>query len=212
MLLERTLSTLQALGNERLQLPIFYESPLSLRFEIGPEDIPVNDPRYFRMAYWRTSFLYEKAPAFDTLLWVLYRTPDMDSDINELLDRFCKLARLPEPAEVYEQETVDRDGEPFTRIFFFWDMEETPPKTSALLDGILKTDFAGFLELSSAVFFFNTQTPFLLHLYDDRGMDLVAADKSLLSPFYEDCHNWLLDYDLPRMDEIFANTKGTESI
>ena len=56
MLLERTLSTLQALGNERLQLPIFYESPLSLRFEIGPEDIPVNDPRYFRMAYWRTSF------------------------------------------------------------------------------------------------------------------------------------------------------------
>ena len=52
MLLERTLSTLQALGNERLQLPIFYESPLSLRFEIGPEDIPVNDPRYFRMAYW----------------------------------------------------------------------------------------------------------------------------------------------------------------
>ena len=95
MLLERTLSTLQALGNERLQLPIFYESPLSLRFEIGPEDIPVNDPRYFRMAYWRTSFLYEKAPDFDTLLWVLYRTPDMDSDINELLDRFCKLARLP---------------------------------------------------------------------------------------------------------------------
>ena len=86
MLLERTLSTLQTLGNERLQLPIFYESPLSLRFEIGPEDIPVNDPRYFRMAYWRTSFLYEKAPAFDTLLWVLYRTPDMDSDINELLD------------------------------------------------------------------------------------------------------------------------------
>ncbi len=143
---------------------------------------------------------------------MLYRTPDMDSDINELLDRFCKLARLPEPAEVYEQETVDRDGEPFTRIFFFWDMEETPPKTAALLDGILKTDFAGFLELSSAVFFFNTQTPFLLHLYDDRGMDLVAADKTLLSPFYEDCHNWLLDYDLPRMDKIFANTKDTEPI
>ena len=212
MLLERTLSTLQALGNERLQLPIFYESPLSLRFEIGPEDIPVNDPRYFRMAYWRTSFLYEKAPAFDTLLWVLSRTPDMDSDINDLLDRFCKLARLPEPAEVYEQETVDRDGKPFTRIFFFWDMEETSPKTSALLDGILKTDFAGFLELSSAVFFFNTQTPFLLHLYDDRGMDLVASDKALLSPFYEDCHNWLLEYDLPRMDNIFANTKGTEPI
>ena len=91
-------------------------------------------------------------------------------------------------------------------------MEETPPKTSALLDSILKTDFAGFLELSSAVFFFNTHTPFLLHLYDDRGMDLVASDKSLLSPFYEDCHNWLLEYDLPRMDEIFANTKGTESL
>ena len=128
MLLERTLSTLQALGNERLQLPIFYESPLSLRFEIGPEDIPVNDPRYFRMAYWRTSFLYEKAPAFDTLLWVLYRTPDMDSDINDLLDRFCKLARLPEPAEVYEQETVDRDGKPLPVSSFSGIWKKRRPK------------------------------------------------------------------------------------
>ena len=55
MLLERTLSTLQALGNERLQLPIFYESPLSLRFEIGPPDIHGNAARYFRLADWRTS-------------------------------------------------------------------------------------------------------------------------------------------------------------
>lgn len=212
MLFERTFSALEAMGNPRLQLPIFYESPISLRFEIGPEEYSTSDPRYFRLAQWRAAFLYAKAVPFDTLLWVLYRTPEEETDIAELLSRFQKIARLPEPAEVLEQETTDSDGDPLTRVFFFWDLDKTPLKAESLLSEIIGTDFSGFRQLSSAVFFFRTDTPFLFHLYDDRGMDLVAADKEVLRPFYEDCHNWLLDYDLPRMNRIFKNTKGTEPL
>lgn len=212
MLFERTFSALEAMGNPRLQLPIFYESPISLRFEIGPEEYSTSDPRYFRLAQWRAAFLYAKAAPFDTLLWVLYRTPQDETDIPELLSRFQEITRLPDPAEVLEQETTDCDGDPLTRVFFFWDLNQTPLKAESLLTKITKTDYRGFRELSSAVFFFQTKTPFLFHLYDDRGMDLVAADKEVLRPFYEDCHNWLLDYDLPRMNKIFANTKGTEPL
>lgn len=212
MLFEQTFSALEALGNPRLQLPIFYESPLSLRFEIGPEEYSKTDPRYFRLAQWRASFLYAKAAPFDTLLWVLYRTQDTETDIGELLFRFQEIAHLPVPLEALEQETTDSDGEPMTRIFFFWDLNQTPLKAESLLAEITKTDYCSFHELSSAVFFFNTKTPLLLHLYDDRGMDLVAADKKILRPFYEDCHNWLLDYDLPRMNKIFENTKDTKPL
>ena len=41
MLLKRTFETLKQIGNERLQLPIFYECPFSLRFETGDPDLEI---------------------------------------------------------------------------------------------------------------------------------------------------------------------------
>ncbi len=201
--------TLKRIGNERLQLPIFYESPVSLRFELGDPSLDIFldkthlNPKYLRSALWRLSFLYEKIAPFDTLLWVLYRTPDVKTDVNALLARFCTLTHLPAPAEVYQQATNTADDEPMTRIFLLWDMTRTPPQIAPLLRAILSADFKGFRELSSAVFFFDTKRHLLFHPYDDRGADVVAENPDTLRFLYEDCKNWLLAYDLQRMQKIF---------
>ena len=171
MLLERTFETLKQIGNKRLQLPIFYECPVSLRFETGDPDLEIFltekklNPKYLRSALWRTSFLYEKTAPFDTLLWVLYRTPDVDSDVDEIIDRFCRLCHLPSPAEVYQQEVTTAAEEPMTRILLFWDMNDTPPKIQPLFEEIVHSDFKGlgFRELSSAIFFFDTTRHLLFH-------------------------------------------------
>ena len=211
MLLERTFETLKTIGNERLQLPIFYECPVSLRFETGDPELDIFltekhlNPKYLRSAFWRTSFLYEKVAPFDTLLWILYRTPDVDTDVDELIDRFCHLAHLPSPAEVYQQEVTTAAEEPMTRILLFWDMEDTPPKIQPLLEAVMRSDFKGlgFRELSSAIFFFDTKRHLLFHPYDDRGLDVVGKTPDDIRFLYEDCHNWLLDYDMERMKAIF---------
>lgn len=211
MLLERTFKTLNKIGNERLQLPIFYESPVALRFETGDPTLDIFldeehlNPRYLKSAQWRAAFLYEKTAPFDTLLWVLYRTADSDSDIDEIIEKFCRLAHLPAPAEVYQQEVTTASEEPMTRILLFWDMEQTPPRISPLLEAIMSCDFKGlgFRELSSAVFFFDTNRNILFHPYDDRGADVVAEKAEDIRFLYEDCKNWLLDYDLERMKQIF---------
>ena len=211
MLLERTFETLKIIGNERLQLPIFYECPVSLRFETGDPELEIFltekklNPKYLRSALWRTSFLYEKVAPFDTLLWVLYRTPDVDTDIDETIDRFCTLAHLPSPAEVYQQEVTTAAEEPMTRILLFWDMIDTPPKIQPLLEEIMHADFKGlgFRELSSAIFFFDTTRHLLLHPYDDRGTDVVSRTPEDIRFLYDDCRNWLLDYDIERMKTIF---------
>jgi hypothetical protein len=44
----------------------------------------------------------------------------------------------------------------------------------------------------------------LLHVYDDRGMDVIASDARLLKSVYEEFDSWLLDADRPRMREVFA--------
>lgn len=209
MLLERTFETLKKIGNERLQLPIFYESPVSLRFETGDPTIDIFldekhlNPRYLKSAQWRASFLYEKTAPFDTLLWVLYRTEDLDTDIDDIIEKFCHLAHLPSPAEVYQQEVTTANEEPMTRILLFWDMEQTPPRITPLLEAIMSCDFKGFRELSSAVFFFNTEKHLLFHPYDDRGADVVAEKPEDIRFLYEDCQNWLLEYDMERMKTTF---------
>lgn len=212
MLFENVLQTLKIIGNERLQLPIFYESPIALRFETGDPSLDIFldethlNPKYLRSSLWRTSFLYEKTAPFDTLLWVLYRTPDLDTDVDEIIDRFCRLTHLPAPAEVYEQNVTTAAEEPMTRILLFWDMQQTPPRIPPLLEEITSCDFKnlGFRELSSAVFFFDTKRHLLFHPYDDRGADVVAETPEDIRFLYEDCQNWLLDYDLERMKTIFA--------
>lgn len=211
MLLERTFATLQKIGNDRLQLPIFYESPVSLRFETGDPTLEIFldethlNPRYLKSAQWRTSYLYEKTAPFDTLLWVLYRTPELDTDMDEIIEKFCRLACLPAPAEVYQQEVTTAAEEPMTRILLFWDMEQTPPQIAPLLEAITSCDFKGlgFRELSSAVFFFNTEKHLLFHPYDDRGVDVVAEKTEDIRFLYKDCQNWLLDYDIERMKQTF---------
>lgn len=211
MLLEKIFETLKKIGNERLQLPIFYESPVSLRFETGDPTLEIFldekhlNPRYLKSALWRASFLYEKTAPFDTLLWVLYRTLDLDTDIDEIIQKFCHLAHLPTPAEVYQQEVKTANEEPMTRILLFWDMEQTPPRITPLLEAIMSCDFKGFgfRELSSAVFFFDTTRHLLFHPYDDRGADVVAEKVEDIRFLYEECQNWLLEYDLERMRQIF---------
>ena len=211
MLLEKVFHTLKLIGNERLQLPIFYECPVSLRFETGDPELEIFltdkklNPKYLRSALWRTSFLYEKVAPFDTLLWVLYRTPDVDTDIDEIIDRFCTLAHLPSPAEVYQQEVTTAAEEPMTRILLFWDMMDTPPKIQPLLEEIMHSDFKGlgFRELSSAIFFFDTTRHLLFHPYDDRGTDVVGRTPDDIRFLYDDCRNWLLDYDMERMKNTF---------
>ncbi len=204
MLLDNAIITWQKIGNERLQLPIFYNSPIGLRFEIGDPDISTSNPTYFRAAYLRASYIYHQIDTFDTLLWVLYRSDDTESDTQTLCHRFCEIAHLPMPAEIYTQDTTTDDGEPLTRIFLFWDMKKTSPNIDKLLQAIIQTDFRGFPELSSAVFFLNTTDHILYHLYDDRGLDVMAEKKETLYPLYQQCQNWLLAYDRKRMQNIFS--------
>ncbi|MDO4530949.1 MAG: DUF3885 domain-containing protein [Bacillota bacterium] len=212
MLLERIQKTLSHIGNERLQLPIFYESPASLRFETGDPQLDIFltekklNPRYLRSALWRTTFLYEKTAPFDTLLWVLYRTIDLDTDVDEIISHFCRLTHLLPPAEIYHQEVTTAAEEPMTRILLLWDMAETPPKVQPLFEEIVRSDFKGlgFRELSSAIFFFDTQRHLLFHPYDDRGVDIVGKTPDDIRYLYEDCRNWLLEYDIERMQKTFA--------
>ena len=182
-----------------------------MRFETGDPQLEIFltpktlNPIYLRSALWRTTFLYEKASPFDTLLWVLYRTGEQDAEIDTLITKFCQLTDLPTPTEAYQQEVTTAANEPMTRILLLWDITSTAPRITSLFQAIIQSDFKGlgFRELSSAIFFFDTNRHLLFHPYDDRGVDIVGKSANDIRFLYNDCQNWLLDYDIDRMKNTF---------
>ena len=74
-----------------------------------------------------------------------------------------------------------------------------------LLLEIIKGDIGGFSCLCSNVYFLNAKCAILYHLYDDRGVDIVANDKYSLLPLYQKYNEWILQYDKAKIDQLFAN-------
>jgi hypothetical protein len=44
----------------------------------------------------------------------------------------------------------------------------------------------------------------LLHVYDDRGMDVIGSNAESLRFIYDNFHDWLVDADRSRMQQLFA--------
>jgi hypothetical protein len=66
-----------------------------------------------------------------------------------------------------------------------------------------KAPIAGYL--------YDPERQVLMHVYDDRGMDLTALDAGRLDQAYRQFNDWLLDYDRPRIDAIFADRRRPSS-
>ena len=49
--------------------------------------------------------------------------------------------------------------------------------------------------------------PFLYHLYDDRGLDILGGSRELLLPLYHQFNDWILEYNLEKIDRLFAPAK-----
>lgn len=55
-----------------------------------------------------------------------------------------------------------------------------------------------------SVFLIDHDRSLAVHIYDDRGMDLIAMKRSTLLEYHRAFGPWLLDYDRARMDAVFA--------
>ena len=54
-----------------------------------------------------------------------------------------------------------------------------------------------------AIFLIDPNLRAMLHVYDDRGMDVISDDPTKLTGLYSNFADWLLDYDRNRMAALF---------
>ena len=73
-----------------------------------------------------------------------------------------------------------------------------------VLRAIMNMDFPSRTpRIQDRVYFVNRSRNIILHMYDDRGMDLIAPSVEGLKAIYQQHKDWVLDYDRSSIEERF---------
>ena len=186
MLAGKFQKAITGLGMERLEHPLFCHAPVGIRFEIGGEE-PIyldrsaaklkTNPAYVQGALNRAAAIYRALPAAPDLL----RNdgyPDEEPD-ESLLTVIRQRVGLPVPDEQLPATELDEDGDTHAQVQFYWDLSKIDVQPELLLREIILGDIGGWSGFVSSDYLAGLG-PFLYHLYDDRGLDVLGSSRELL--------------------------------
>lgn len=196
---------LYEMGIGALEHPVFYHAPVGIRFEIGGEaDVYVKkgirrklhpNPKYVNQACERACTIFKALTQNDWLLRVeVYNERD--------IEKVSKQLELGKPQETVKKEYAVEEDE-MTHYELYWDMNIVDWSIEKIVKEVILADIGGLNCLASAVFLIHPKEHILYHLYDDRGLDVIAKDKETLRPIYGVYKDWILEYDREEIDSLF---------
>ena len=203
-------TVIQSFGMQTLLHPLFYNSKVAIRFNIGDngnevyldeneEGYTVN-PEYLSACLDRAKQIYcslRNTPNVLVIDGYLYENDSAEDFINTVITT----TNLSQPQET-KVEKIFEDGEEFNHIFLCWKLDGFNP--DKLLKEIIMADLgSGNHFLTSSVYFVCSDDNVLFHLYDDRGADLCAEKTENISHIYHDLNDLILEYDKEKIDSIF---------
>jgi hypothetical protein len=212
MLAEQFDDLLIKIGNQAPEHPVFYKSPVAIRFEIGcgtpysnapGADGTAVNPEYVGAALRRAKAIYEALPQTPDLLRIDTYPNENASECGNESDLNAFLSAGPFP---FEQRSIliSDGGEQYEVLQLYWNLYGADYSPDPLLGEIIKADLGGISALASSVYFANTKETYLYHVYDDRGADLAAQRRETLRSIYENFNQWILEYDREKIDKLFA--------
>lgn len=201
--------------NLKLCKPLFYNSEIGIRFEIGCSEVDSNDEQYIESVYSRSLQLFEEVfSKEDNILLVVnaHRSFDSESEMTNENEVFPVFFINPKNFEheldseeipfcyLEEDESVE---DSIKTIRYCYDCNLKKIKYTELLKAIANQDLGYKPAVIDEVYFINTDTNIIYHLYDDRGLDLISNNKASLEKLYIKYNSWILDYDRDRINNLF---------
>ncbi len=201
---------------------LFYSWRYGLRFEISNPDLSFQEKANLKQVYERSTDIFKRV--FDENDEVLLVTNIYCHKADTFLQSkplnvyrkyvknrksINKLRHDVLPSIEWDDEESDEYNNEVTHRFIF-QCKKSEVRYTQLLLAISYEDFGhqsrilkGFPRNGYDIFFVNISKKIIYHLYDDRGCDVIAADRENIRLLYEVRNEWILDYDRDKIDSTF---------
>lgn len=200
--------TLNSFGMKDIEFPVFYSTPIGIRFDIGDSsDLDVYskkhtvNPLYIEHCLNKTNQIMNSLSAPPDILAIRLYYID-EQELKAKIKDILSVTKLPYPHEIDKREVILEDDQGNTAMLF-WDLSITDFSKEVLLKEIIISDLGGEHLLTASVFWLWSNCKIMFHLYDDRGADLVASEKSAIIDAYTRFNKWILEYDRERIKSTF---------
>ncbi|WP_373600704.1 DUF3885 domain-containing protein [Paraclostridium bifermentans] len=202
------------LPNLTISMPLFYNSEIGIRFEIGDSNIDYFEEKtkYMNGVYMKSIVLFEEVFNPNTDIYIVVnasRWIDDEIDENkekEKLHKYIKNKELYNTIEGIKLSYIykDNDDEDESITFrYCLDCKLKDIKYRELLKSIGNQDMGIKPSFYDEVYFINKNENIIYHLYDDRGLDIVSSKAASIKHIYDKYNKWILDYDRKRINKTF---------
>ncbi len=190
-------------GENAFEGGLFYVNEPALRFELSRGGSRVEQ---FTQAYDRAREIAGhvfrgSASLVVVLAWPGEGPPVRHMDVFRSL-RACGV-RMGRPRSCWTRE-YEADGDDPTERRTLVAFRADASALDGLLWGALGVDLGIRPRLLARVYLADPERGLLLYPYDDRGMDVIGPDRERLRELFARFHDYLLAYDLARMEGFFA--------
>ena len=200
--------------NLSLRPPLFYNWYYGLRFEIGDPNIGVwKDENktivnnlYFGKALQRAKKLFEASFNSDDNVFCIFQKYSRGRQkikkrhyCYKYIKKFDKIESF-NIIDLFEPDDMDYKSEHYHRVVFL-----TTIKHVNYIDILNRSIYYDFGGNALDSYFINIEQNIIFHLYDDRGLDIIAKNKYTLHKLYLQYNDWILDYDRNEIDLLFKN-------
>ncbi|WP_019947731.1 DUF3885 domain-containing protein [Hymenobacter aerophilus] len=188
---------------------LFYSWPIGLRFDLQMEGA-ASDEAYFAEVLRRASVIFEAVFAPDDEVLVVVQRQRWKGRFRRWRFRanhFVLRQLKSSKQEAEFQWLANRTRFADTRQLIRFTVQRTAAHIPyrQILQAISHQYFPPRRpQLSDDVFFINLRSKLILHMYDDRGLDVISPDVETLRPLYVELQPLLLDYDREQMAATFA--------
>lgn len=195
-----------------LKKPLFYNASIAIRFEMGG-DVDTPEKRVEQVKQRAVKIFNALHEPNDDIYFVLFIDKWDNESINDIENTVTKVFSnyiskidfrrvIKQEQEFRYKDSNESDG--IVTIRYCANVKSQHLKLEGLVEAIANRILGLEPTVDGDIYLLNITSKTIFHLYDDRGLDIVAESKETLRGVYKQYNSWILDYDRVSIDAMFS--------
>ena len=186
-------------------MPLFYNWDLGLRFDLQKEftnPVDTDNDDYFSEVYYRAKKLFEFCFEQNDRIYLSVFSYKWRKQRIKKSNFIFKLLKPDSKTEKVFDKVANRYelNEKWNRLLIKEKIKNID--TNNLIIGLCNTDFPTMHPcIREEVYLMNIDKKLIFHIYDDRGLDILATEKKVLNEIYDRFDKWILEYDREKIKQ-----------